>query len=295
MNAKERGFLLLTSTLGDPDRKPMSVSQFRSLASRVTQMRVTDSTRDLTVEDLVVLGYDRVTAQRIMDLLAGERVLDAYLRMGKQYNCVPISRVSEHYPGAVRQRLGLDAPGCLWAKGDISLLSTKKIALVGSRDLSEPNRLFAEAVGYAAAQQGITLVSGNARGADRAAQRACLDAGGKVICVVADELYKHPLQENVLYLSEDSFDLRFSSQRALSRNRVIHTLGYLTFVAQSRLEQGGTWYGTVKNLQNSWSPVFCFDDGSEAMLELEQLGASLITTVQLADLPGLQSGVIGLF
>lgn len=295
MNAKERGFLLLTSQLGDPDRKPMSVSQFRNLASRVTQMRTTDTSRELTAEDLVALGYDRVAAQRIINLLAGERGLDAYLHLGKQYSCVPISRVNAYYPGAVRQRLGLDAPGCLWAKGDISLLSTKKIALVGSRDLSEPNCLFAEAVGYAAAHQGITLVSGNARGADRAAQRACLDAGGKVISVVADELYKHPLQENVLYLSEDGFDLRFSSQRALSRNRVIHTLGSLTFVAQCRLEQGGTWYGTVKNLQNSWSPVFCFDDSSEAMLEMERLGASLITTEELADLSGLQSSVIGLF
>ena len=229
------------------------------------------------------LGYDRQTSQRIVDLLAGQTALQKYLQRGSRYDCVPVSRVSVAYPGQVRQRLGLDAPGCLWAKGDVSLLATQMIALVGSRELAEPNRSFARQVGFEAARQGITLVSGNARGADRAAQDACLSAGGRVICVVADELYKQPLRQNVLYLSEDSFDLSFSAQRALSRNRVIHALGYLTLVAQCDAGIGGTWDGTVRNLHNGWSPVFCFADGSPGVRELTQLGATPITGNQLAD------------
>ena len=289
MNAKERGFLLLTSQLGDPGRKPLSVPQLRTLASRAVQMKRPDRLRELTVADIVALGYDRTMASRIVELLTGERELEQYLRRGQQKNCVPISRVSEAYPVAVRQRLGLDAPGCLWAKGDISLLSTQTVALVGSRDLAEPNRLFAETVGTEAARQGITLVSGNARGADRTAQQACLEAGGKVISIIADELEKMPLCKNVLYLSEDCFDLPFSNQRALSRNRVIHTLGYFTVVVQSSMGVGGTWDGTAKNLRQNWSPVFCFDDGSPAAHELEQLGATLITQEQICDMSNLHA------
>ena len=165
------------------------------------------------------------------------------------------------------------------------------ISLVGSRDLRGINRAFAEAVGCEAARQGIALVSGNARGADRTAQEACLAAGGKVICVVADELEKYPLEKNTLYLSEDSFDLPFSSQRALSRNRVIHTLGYLTIVAQCSMGTGGTWDGTTRNLRNGWSPVYCFSDGSAAGEELRQLGATLISKEQLTDLSGLYPDV----
>lgn len=268
-------------------RKPLTVSQLRTLAGRVRQMERPAASRDLTGEDLVRLGYDRQTSQRIVDLLAGQTALQKYLQRGSGFDCIPVSRVSDAYPGQVRQRLGLDAPGSLWAKGDISLLSTPMIALVGSRELAEPNRAFARQVGFEAARQGITLVSGNARGADRVAQDACLSAGGRVICVVADELYKQPLRRNVLYLSEDSFDLPFSAQRALSRNRVIHTLGYLTFVAQCDAGIGGTWDGTVRNLHNGWSPVFCFSDGSPGIQELIQLGATPITGSQLTDLSAL--------
>ena len=128
------------------------------------------------------------------------------------------------------------------------------------------------------------LVSGNARGADRAAQNSCLEQGGKVISIVADELWKQPKRENMLYISEDGFEEAFSAQRALSRNRVIHALGLKTFVAQSGLKTGGTWDGTVKNLRMNWSPVFCFDDGSEAMELLFQMGAGSVTMEALVSI-----------
>ena len=104
----------------------------------------------------------------------------------------------------------------------------------------------------------------------------------------ADELNKQIAQENVLYLSEDSFDLPFSSIRAHSRNRVIHALGEKTFVAQCNFGAGGTWDGTAKNLQKNWSPVFCFADGSAAVAELVELGAAAVDQEQLADFAALQ-------
>lgn len=288
MNGRERGFLLLTSQLGDPKRKPLSVAQFRTLAARAAQMERPEISRELTAGDMIALGYDRKTASRIVDLLQGERALERYISAGHKRDCFPVTRVSHGYPPQVRQRLGLDAPGCLWIKGDPELLNGPLVSLVGSRELAAPNRAFAENAGRAAAQQGITLVSGNAKGADRAAQDACLAAGGKVICVVADELEKYPVKENILFLSEDSFDLPFSAQRALSRNRVIHTLGYITLVAQCALGYGGTWDGTYKNLQRGWSPVFCFDDGSAVVRELEQMGAVPINREQLKNVSLLE-------
>lgn len=291
MNARERGFLLLTSNLGDPHRKPLTVAQFRTLSTRVQQMELQESSRELTAADIQKFGYDRQMADRITGLLAGEAALQRYISRGKEHDCIPISRVGELYPLAVRKRLGLDAPGCLWTKGNLQLLSTQTVSLVGSRALRVDNRAFAEKVGYEAARQGITLVSGDARGADRTAQEACLAAGGKVICVVADELYRHPICKNMLYISEDCYDLPFSGLRALSRNRVIHSLGYITLVAQCGAGKGGTWDGTVKNLRNNWSPVFCFNDGSSASLELQSMGATLIAQDQLSNLPLLRPDI----
>lgn len=230
----------------------------------------------LKSSDLLKLGYGPEMAARIVALLDEEDVLDYYLRKGAVLGCTPITRISENYPLHLRKRLGLDSPACLWARGDVSLLHQPMVALVGSRELRQENWQFAAEVGRQAALQGYVLVSGNARGADRAAQESCLAAGGKVISVVADELWKQPLRENVLYVSEDDFEAGFSAQRALSRNRVIHALGIVTFVAQASMHIGGTWDGTVKNLQNRWSDVYGFDDGSDTMAELSQMGLNLI-------------------
>ncbi len=289
MTGADRGFLLLTSHLGNPERNPLTVAQFRQLTLRMQQNKDPHSDRELKQEDILALGYDKAYAERILTLLSETELLEHYLARGKRHGCFPVTRANPAYPAGLRQKLGLDAPGCLWARGDLSLLDTQMIALVGSRNLQPQNREFAAQVGREAARQGITLVSGNARGADQAAQNACLEAGGKVIAVVADQLIDQPNNSRVLYLSEDSFDLPFSSLRALSRNRVIHGLGYLTMVAQSSLQTGGTWDGTVKNLRGSWSPVFCFDDRSPAARELELLGATLITPEQLEDYSKLQA------
>lgn len=284
MNPREQGFLLLTSHLGNPERKPLTVAQLRLLAERVRSAPLPAEDRELCPEDLIALGYGQEMARRVVALLEEQDVLEYYLHKAARLGCVPVSRVSPEYPPVLRKRLGLDGPGCLWARGDLSLLKTPMIALVGSRELKDENREFAAEAGRQAALQGYTLVSGNARGADRTAQNACLSSGGRVISVVADELVKQPLRERMLYLSEDGFEEVFSAQRALSRNRVIHALGAKTLVAQCSYKTGGTWDGTVKNLRFGWSPVCCFGDGSEAAKLLEQMGAEIVNVEQLHDL-----------
>ena len=295
MNAREEGFLLLSSTLGNPDRKILTTVQLRNLAMRVATMERPDTERELTAEDLYAIGYGPEMAERILNLLEDLPLLRHYHAKGWQADCTPITRVSREYPVHLRQRLGLDAPGVLWAKGDLSLLEQPMIALVGSRDIDAPNAEFAAMAGREAARQGYVLVSGNARGADRIAQKACLEAGGKIISVVADELMKQPVRDNVLYLSEEGYDSAFSSVRALSRNRVIHALGEKVLVAQCTLGMGGTWSGTTRNLKENWSPVFCFGDGSEAAHQLEQLGARSIGAEDLRDFSRLESPNLSLF
>lgn len=283
LNAGEYGFLLLTSNLGNPGRKPLTTAQFWELMERSDRIQYRDISRDVDVYDFVSIGYSPKFAQHIIDLLHDEELLGWYMIRARKQKCVPLTRATERYPLILRKRLGMESPGCLWAKGDISLLEYPAVSLVGSRDIREDNLRFAEEVGRQAAQQGMVLVSGNARGADKAAQNACLQAGGKVISVVADSLQERRVRENMLYLSEGGFDEPFSAQRALSRNRCIHALGRMVFVAQSDLGKGGTWDGTVKNLRFGWSPVACFRDGSEAAQQLERMGAYLVSTDDLKD------------
>jgi predicted Rossmann fold nucleotide-binding protein DprA/Smf involved in DNA uptake len=288
LTGPEAGFLLLSCRLGNPDRKVLTTAQLRTLAQRMKDFALDDPDRDLTAEDIRALGYGRDMAQRIVNLLEEEDLLLHYLRRASKAGCIPIPRISPLYPKVLRDRLGEDAPGCLWAKGDLEILKSPGISLVGSRDLNPINEEFAREAGKQAALQSYTLVSGNARGADKTAQNACLRAGGQVISIVADSLENHEPRANVLYLSEEDFDADFSAQRALSRNRCIHALGEKVLVAQSSYQQGGTWDGTVKNLRFRWSEVFCFADGSPAAELLCQMGANPVSLDDLADLKVLR-------
>ena len=289
MTGPEQGFLLLTSTLGDPLRKPLTVAQFRNLAKRVTDARREVSPRELEITDLEKLGYDTPMAERIWGLLSETNRLREYLRRAGACGCYPITRLNPSYPQTVRQRLGLDAPGVLWAKGDEALLNKPSVAVIGSRELNPENQAFAEEAGRQIARQGYVLVSGNAKGADRTAQNACLEAGGRVISIVADSLQKQPLTENTLYLSLDAFDQGFSAQRALRRNHVIHAMASLTVAAQCTLGKGGTWDGILTNLKRGFNPVCILADGSEAATELQNRGVQTIDPEELKALHILAS------
>lgn len=288
MTAPEQGFLLLTGSLGDPERKPLTIAQFRELTKRMRMVEKPAQDRELRESDLMKIGCDSVFAKHVLALLSQTGQMNQYLEKGRRQDCYPLCRNSESYPLRLHKTLAMEAPGVLWTKGDRQLLQMPAISLVGSRDLKEDNLRFAQAVGKQAARQGYVLISGNARGADKVAQESCLEHGGKVIKVVADALEKHPLRRNVLYVAEEGYELGFSAARALQRNRIIHALGQMTFVAQCTYENGGTWDGSVKNLRHGYSPVFCFDDGSKGSVALTEMGAIPIGFSELESFEALR-------
>lgn len=281
MTSREEGFLLLCGRLGNPGRRPLTPAQLKQLSRRVAAADRSSEDKEMELSDLLDMGCSEELAGRILSLLSDHASMQEYLARGRANGCRPLTRLSSDYPQRLLQCLDWDAPACLWFKGDHRLLNRPAVALVGNRDLEEENECFAREIGLLAARMGYVLISGNARGADTVAQESCLRAGGGVICVVADRLYDKPIQKSVLYLSEEGFDLSFTSQRALSRNRLIHCMGQKTFVAQCQSCSGGTWDGTYHNLKGGWSPVFCISNGSEGILELQKMGATAAEVVDL--------------
>lgn len=295
MNSREAGFLLLTSRLGDPNRRPLTVAQLRELERCVRRSGRPTEDREMTTDDLIQLGCSEETAGKVISLLNDGPILSAYIRKGSACGCIPLSRVTRGYPAKFQKCLGEEAPGCIWYKGDISLLSKPAIALVGSRELAMENAQFAKRIGELAARYRLVLISGNARGADTIAQESCLRAGGNVVSIVADQLWQKPANPRILYVSEDGYDVPFCAHRALSRNRLIHSLGISTFVAQCSNGSGGTWDGTCRNLKGGWSPVYCLPDGSVSVVKLYQMGARLVKMPELEGLFDRISEEIGEF
>ena len=267
---------MLTGRLGDPHMETLTARQFHTLRRRMAEAALDPGLRnqELDVSHVRKLGLPQGMAEQVLRLLGREEQLERYLLAADRQEIFPLTRLDAYYPQKLEKLLGDSAPPALYCRGDITLLSTKCISLVGSRRLEEEGRAFAREIGRLCAKEGHTLVSGGAVGADREAQEACLAHGGRVIVFTPDSLLNHPMTENVLYCSEEGFDEAFSAQRALSRNRLIHAMGERTFVARCTPGKGGTWHGTAENLRNGYSPVCVYDDGSPGVKALCTLGAT---------------------
>ena len=276
MRQTERGLLLLCCPLGDPMAGALSLAQARELSRRARAAGIgeEDPFRDVTVKDVRRLGYSEYEAGHIVSLLGRERQLDGYLLAAEKADVAVITRLDARFPQRLREQLGARCPAALFCRGDLRLLQRPCISVVGSRHLASPGAQFAAQAGRLAAREGFTLCSGDAMGADRTAQEACLRGGGSVLIFPATELVYCPARENVLYAAEGGFELGFSAQRALGRNRFIHAMGEKTFVAQTGFGKGGTWSGSLDNLQHEYSPLFVFDDGSEGARALCARGAT---------------------
>ena len=180
MTAAETGLLLLCCALPEAEDRPLTMAQFQELAKRARALGPggENPLRELTARDLERHGYSQEQCGRIVRLLSRETQLERYLRAAERNGIVPITRLSPRYPARLRQTLGQRCPAVLFAKGDEALLAARCISVVGSRELTEGGRAFAEAAGRLIARSGYALCSGGAMGADRAAQEACLTAGG---------------------------------------------------------------------------------------------------------------------
>lgn len=142
-----------------------------------------------------------------------------------------------------------DPPYLLYSMGDLSLLKSNGIGIVGSRDNTlYGNNAIAELIsGFV--QRDVTIVSGLALGIDSAAHRATLDYGGKTIAVVANgldtvypamnrELATTILKSGGLIVTESAPGTDTRPFRFLQRNRIISGLTQGTIVVEAGLKSG---------------------------------------------------------
>lgn len=108
--------------------------------------------------------------------------LNSYILSLDSRDIKVLTYASEQYP---QQFLDFtDKPFILYCKGDLSLLKTKCVAIVGSRKPTNYGKQVTEKFARAFATSGVTVVSGLADGVDAIAHRTALECGGKTIAVM---------------------------------------------------------------------------------------------------------------
>jgi DNA processing protein len=138
--------------------------------------------------------------------------------------------------------------------------------VVGSRHVDDELIRYTECVGRLAAEARHTIVSGAAKGIDRAAMSGALEAGGQVVGVMSDSLEQAALlRDNRELLINDRLVLispydpaaGFNVGHAMQRNKLIYALADAALVVNSDFEKGGTWAGAKEQLDRlRLVPVF---------------------------------------
>ena len=185
---------------------------------------------------------------------------------------------------------GAKAPPVVHGAGALDLLDTPGLGVVGSRDVSEAGGALAKEVARLAAQRGLALVSGGARGVDQLAMDAAHEAGGAVVGILAESLsrkLKRPDVRRAVYdgstvmCTPYSPDAPFSAGNAMGRNKLIYAQAALTVVVASDAETGGTWSGATEALKHGYGPVAVWrGDGEGPGNEpLQQRGATPVSSL----------------
>lgn len=287
--------------------KPLPDRLYRKLFRAYEALGEASSDLNADVDEQILcrLGCTSQEAKEVLYRLSQRELLQVYLRNLNDKGIRLITRISPEYPRKLRMTLGDHAPLILYCAGNTDLFSAPCMSLVGSRQLREKGKAFAAAAGDRIANLGYTYCSGGANGADTVGFRAAMNGGGNAVVFVADSLeecmarslYRKPLAEGrLLLVSEFGYDHRFSAQRALSRNRLIHAMGEKTLVAQSDYGSGGTWNGTIENLKQGLSPVLvCNEEPEDAGAKgLIERGGTPALTAELYQLEHLGQAQLSL-
>lgn len=181
-----------------------------------------------------------------------------------------------------------NAPSVLYVRGNLETSDLNAVAIVGTRKMTAYGREVTKIFAGELATYGVTIISGLALGVDACAHKACLDAGGRTIAVLASgldlitpasntQLSKHIVEKGGAIVSEYPLGYPPFRTNFPSRNRIISGLSVAVLVvegaaksgtlltASSAAEQGKTVFAVPGQITSPMSaaPHFLIENGAK--------------------------------
>lgn len=209
------------------------------VAYRQLMLRFGDAGAALAaIPDLARRGGGKVPTVFAKD--KAEREIEAVESLGARYLVLGQGL----YPRALAEME--DAPPLLTAKGRFDLLDRPTVAIVGARNASAAACRFARGLAHDLGQEGVTVVSGLARGIDSAAHDGSLDGG--TIAVIAggidivyppeNEARQKDIAQRGLLIAEMPPGTEPRARHFPYRNRIIAGLAAGTVVVEAAPQSG---------------------------------------------------------
>ncbi len=141
------------------------------------------------VTDFQSAGLNQKTIESILQVRNGQD-LNAYYEKISSEGIQVLSWDDESYPARLKNIP--HPPPVLYIRGDLQVEDHWSVAIVGTRRVTSYGRQVTEQVAAYLARQGITVISGLARGVDGTAHHTALQNGGRTIAVLGcgvDQIY----------------------------------------------------------------------------------------------------------
>ena len=212
------------------------------------------------------------------------------LELIEQHQCHIVTLNDESYPPLLKQIS--DPPVLLYITGQLPIVDTLSVAIVGSRSPTEYGKTISQQLSHQLAARCITVVSGFARGIDTCAHRGALEAGGRTVAVFGCGLsIMYPETNQALaaemiksgaLVSEFPMTMPPRGANFPRRNRVISGLTLGTLVVEASDRSGSLI--TARHAAEQGREVFAvpgqiFSNVSRGTHSLINQGATLINSV----------------
>ena len=173
-----------------------------------------------------------------------------------------LTMLDQNYPRTLKSTLPLhEMPPVLFYTGNLEILDLISVAIIGSRNATEETLEFTHMAAQYLSEQGANVISGNARGVDRAALEGAIDSIGWTTLVLPEGILKLSKTQmcmlqpkidsgNVLLMSQFHPNARWVVSRAMDRNKLVTGLAQVVIVAESNTS-GGTWEAAQGALKQS--------------------------------------------
>lgn len=165
----------------------------------------------------------------------------------RNIKCLTI--LSDDYPNNLK-RLA-QPPFVLYYVGNIKLLKTNIVAMVGTRTPSTYGKLITERFSKALAKKGITIVSGLASGVDKLSHEGALDANGNTIAVLGggfDHIFPamninlaRDIAQKGLVITEYFLTTKPTKYSFPARNRIIAGLSDAILITEAGKKSGSLY------------------------------------------------------
>lgn len=175
-----------------------------------------------------------------------KKELELQLKRLSKLNARIISFWDKDYPYLLKKIF--DPPLLLYVKGNFIEKDNYSIAAVGTRNPTIYGKTQTEKIISELASQGITIVSGLARGIDTLAHKSVLKNGGRTLAVIGsgvDVIYPpenkdifYKISENGAVISEFKLGTKPDAQNFPRRNRIISGLSLGTIIFETAVNGG---------------------------------------------------------